>query len=88
MPAGAMLIGLVTATALIPASTQALSWSVVPTPNVKPGTHNNEFNAVSCASATSCVAVGDEEPATKRQIPFTALIRTPRRRLAPGRRAR
>jgi hypothetical protein len=61
LPAGALVIGLVSATGLIPVSAQRLVvWSVVPSPNIKPHRNGNEFNAVSCVSATDCIAVGDE----------------------------
>jgi hypothetical protein len=40
----------------VPASAQTLTWSVVPSPNQ--GTGRNALQGVSCASATTCTAVG------------------------------
>ena len=42
----------------LPAAAQRLSWSVVPSPS--PGTVINQLDGVSCASATVCMAVGDD----------------------------
>jgi hypothetical protein len=61
---GAMIVtpsaALAAAAAPIPASGQGLTWSVVPSPNIKPATNNNELNGVSCVSATDCIAVGEQ----------------------------
>jgi hypothetical protein len=40
----------------VPASAQALTWSVVPSPNQ--GTSRNILRGVSCASAVACTAAG------------------------------
>jgi hypothetical protein len=56
---GALLIAVVSATALVPASTQALTWSISPTPRI-PGTVDDGFFGVSCPSASFCAAVGTE----------------------------
>jgi hypothetical protein len=75
MRMGALVIGLLSATtSLTAAGTQALTWSVTPAPNVKPGVNDNGLSAVSCASAASCVAVGDEGSNTMQGTPATALI--------------
>ncbi len=55
-PCVAVLTGLVLLGGTVPASAQALTWSVVPSPNQ--GTSRNILQGVSCASAVSCVAVG------------------------------
>jgi hypothetical protein len=56
---------LAAAAVTVPVGAQGLTWSVVPSPNIKPATNNNELNAVSCVSATDCVAVGEQAgPAT------------------------
>ena len=44
-------------------------WSLVSSPNE--GTSSNQLNAVSCASATSCVAVGYPQHAARPDAPFT-----------------
>lgn len=46
------------AAALLPASAQALTWTAVPTPNIKPTLDNDLLGGVSCVSAADCVAVG------------------------------
>jgi hypothetical protein len=56
LPAGAVLTGLALLGASVPASAQALTWSVVPSPN--PGTSSNGLSGVSCVSAAACTAVG------------------------------
>src|SRR5215471_2266487 len=71
---GALLIGLVSATTLALASTQPLTWSIVPSPNFRPATHGNDLNAVSCVSATHCIAVGDEFGTPGHSSPGRALI--------------
>jgi hypothetical protein len=76
LPTGALLIAAVSATALVPASTQALTWSIVPSPNVSPAKDANAFDAVSCVSATSCVATGYYYGRTKRGTPESALAET------------
>jgi hypothetical protein len=53
---GAVLTGLVLLVGSVPASAQALTWSVVPSPDR--GTSRNILQGVSCNSATSCTAVG------------------------------
>ena len=50
---GAVLTGLALLGASVPASAQALTWSVVPSPS--PGA----LSGVSCTSAAACTAVGD-----------------------------
>src|SRR5690242_15701014 len=54
--AGAVLAGLVLLGAAGPASAQALTWSVVPSPS--PGGAGDALNGVSCVSAAVCAAVG------------------------------
>ena len=56
LPGVAVLTGLVLLGGTVPASAQALTWSVVPSPNQ--GTSRNILQGVSCASAVSCMAVG------------------------------
>jgi hypothetical protein len=56
LPAGAALAGLMLLGASVPASAQALTWSVVPSPNA--GVIGSTLGGVSCASATVCMAVG------------------------------
>lgn len=53
---GAVLTGLVLLAGSVPASAQALTWSVAPSPDR--GTSRNILQGVSCNSATSCTAVG------------------------------
>src|SRR5947207_2707581 len=76
--AGAMILApstaLAAATAPIPASAQGLTWSVVPSPNIKPATNNNQLNAVSCVSATGCIAVGEQAGPTANGTLVSALI--------------
>jgi len=76
--AGAMIVtpstALVAAAAPIPASAQGLAWSVVPSPNIKPATNNNELNGVSCVSATDCIAVGEQAGGTATGTLVSALI--------------
>ena len=55
LPAGAVLAGLVLLGASVPASGQALTWSVVPSPNEGAG---SSLQGVSCSSAAACTAVG------------------------------
>ena len=71
---GAALIAFVSATAVLTASAQALTWSVVPSRNIKPATNDNELNAVSCVSAAACVAVGEQAGRHANGTPVTALI--------------
>src|SRR5690348_18232190 len=56
--AGAVLAGLVLLGAAGPASAQALTWSVVPSPSPGPGGAGDALNGVSCVSAAVCAAVG------------------------------
>jgi hypothetical protein len=56
LSAGAVLTGLILLGALVPASAQTLTWTIVPSPNA--GVNNNSLGGVSCASATACMAVG------------------------------
>lgn len=56
LPVGAVLTGLVLLGGSVPASAQALTWSVVPSPNQ--GTSRNILRGVSCASAVACTAAG------------------------------
>ena len=56
LPIGAVLAGLALLGASVPASAQALTWSVVPSPS--PGSQENLLIGVSCASAGACMAVG------------------------------
>ena len=76
--AGAMILtpstALAAATAAIPASAQGLAWSVVPSPNIKPAANNNQLSAVSCVSATDCLAVGGQTGGTANGPVTTALI--------------
>ena len=51
--------GVAPAAARVLASAQALTWSVVPTPNR--GTGFNGLSAVSCVSAAACMAVGGSQ---------------------------
>jgi hypothetical protein len=51
--------GVAPAAARVLASAQALTWSVVPSPN--PGTGFNGLSAVSCVSAAACMAVGGSQ---------------------------
>jgi hypothetical protein len=53
---GALLGGLLWLVGLSPANAAASAWSVVTSPNQ--GTSNNLLNGVSCASPSSCTAVG------------------------------
>jgi hypothetical protein len=62
LAAGAVLTGLALLGASVPASAQALTWSVVSSPN--PGTSSNFLYGVSCASAGTCTAVGFKGSAT------------------------
>jgi hypothetical protein len=55
LPAGAVVAGLALLGASVPASAQALTWSVVPSPS--PGTSTFLYG-VSCAPAGTCTAVG------------------------------
>jgi hypothetical protein len=55
LPAGAVLAGLALLGGSVPASGQALTWSVVPSPNEGVGSY---LQGVSCASAAACTAVG------------------------------
>ena len=75
---GAMIVtpsaALAAAAAPIPATGQGLTWSVVPSPNIKPATNNNELNGVSCVSATDCVAVGEQAGRTATGTLVSALI--------------
>jgi hypothetical protein len=73
---GALLIAVVSATALVPASTQALTWSIVPSPNVNPAKDNNVLDAVSCVSATNCMATGYYYGKSKHGHLETALTET------------
>jgi hypothetical protein len=57
LSAGAVLAGLILLGALVPASAQTVTWSVVPSPNV--GVTGSSLGPVSCASATACMAVGN-----------------------------
>jgi hypothetical protein len=61
LPAGAVLAGLALLGASVPASAQALTWSVVPSPS--PGTSTFLYG-VSCASAGTCTAVGFQDGTT------------------------
>ena len=56
LPAGAVLTGLVLLGGVVPASAQTLTWSVVHSPNRRAG--DNFLDAVSCVSATMCMATG------------------------------
>ncbi len=56
LPGGAVLTVLVLLGGSVPASAQALTWSVVPSPDQ--GTSRNILQGVSCASAALCTAVG------------------------------
>ena len=56
LPAGAVLAGLALLGASVPAGAQALTWSVVPSPN--PGTSSDFLYGVSCAESGTCTAVG------------------------------
>jgi hypothetical protein len=47
---------------------------VITSPNIKPATNNNELNAVSCVSATDCIAVGEQAGRTTNGTLVTALI--------------
>jgi hypothetical protein len=51
-----VLTGLVLLGTSAPAGAQALTWSVVPSPN--PGFNGSVLNGVSCVSAAACTAVG------------------------------
>ncbi len=53
---GALLAGLLGLAGLSPAHAAAAAWAVVPSPSK--GTSNNLLNDVSCASSSSCTAVG------------------------------
>jgi hypothetical protein len=55
---GALVIAAMATTALIPASGRALTWSIKPSPSVSPAKDDNVLDAVSCVSATSCMATG------------------------------
>jgi hypothetical protein len=76
--AGAMIAApsaaLAAAAAPVPAGAQGLTWSVVPSPNIKPATNNNELNGVSCVSASDCVAVGEQAGPTAAGTLVSALI--------------
>ena len=76
--AGAMIVmpsaALAAAATPIPASAQGLTWSVVPSPNIKPATNNNELNGVSCVSASDCIAVGEQAGPTTAGTLVSALI--------------
>ena len=61
LQAGAVLTGLALLGASVPASAQALTWSVVPSPS--PGTSTFLYG-VSCASAGTCTAVGFKDGTT------------------------
>ena len=57
LPAGAVITGLALLGGAVPASAQTLTWSVVHSPNRRAG--GNILNAVSCVSASVCMATGD-----------------------------
>jgi len=69
-----VLIACVSATTVLPGSGQALTWSVVPSPNVMPATNDNQLNAVSCVSSADCIAVGEQAGHKASGTPVTALI--------------
>jgi hypothetical protein len=73
---GGLLIAVVSATALVPASTQALTWTVVPSPNVKPHANYNILYTPSCISPTDCTAVGIQGGNTKHGNNETAEIQS------------
>lgn len=56
LPAGAVMTGLVLLAGAVPASAQTLAWSVVHSPNRR--ANGNYLDAVSCVSATMCMATG------------------------------
>ncbi len=56
LPAGAVLAGLVVLGGAVPASAQTLTWSVLHSPNRR--ANGNYLDAVSCVSATVCMATG------------------------------
>src|SRR5215469_11862167 len=76
LPMGALAIAVVSATALAPASTQALNWSIVPSPNISPAKDDNVLDAVSCASPTSCMAAGYYYGRSRHGTPESALAET------------
>jgi hypothetical protein len=76
LPTGALLVALVSATALLPASTQSLTWSIVRSPNVNPAEDASAFDAVSCTSATSCMATGYYYGRFRNGTPESALAET------------
>lgn len=63
LPGGAVLTGLILLGGSVPANAQALTWSVVPSPDQ--GTSRNVLQGVSCASATFCMAVGYYDASTR-----------------------
>jgi hypothetical protein len=65
---------LAVAAAPVPATGQGLTWSVAPSPNVKPATNNNELNGVSCVSAADCIAVGEQAGRTATGTLVSAVI--------------
>jgi hypothetical protein len=73
---GALLIAAVSATALISASSQALTWSVVPSPSLTPGKDANSLVAVSCVSTTHCMATGYYYGKSRHGTPESALAET------------
>jgi hypothetical protein len=56
LPAGAVMTGLVLLGGAVPANAQTLTWSVVHSPNRR--ANGNFLDAVSCVSATMCMATG------------------------------